>query len=83
MNDIDEKIIRIKRELDDINAQKIANITRLKSLENEKEELLRECKLLSVDPSNIELTIKEQEAKVQAEIEEVQRLLGEFNAFRT
>jgi hypothetical protein len=50
---IDDEILKLKRELESIQVRKIETTTRLQTLESEKEQLLEECKALGVDPKGI------------------------------
>jgi len=75
---IDDKIIQIKKQLEEIHTRKIQTATRLKSLEMEKEELLRECHLLNVDPHKIDETIKQHEELINRELKLIEQELKKF-----
>ena len=75
---LDERILRIKHQVEDIKTRKIQTATRLKTLEDEKEELLRECHLLNVDPHKIEEAILQQEEIINKELAEIEGELKNF-----
>jgi len=79
---IDEQLISVKKELESLKEQKIQNVTRLKSLEEEKQELLRQCDVLGVEPQKIDEIIKEQEELIGKEIALLKITLGEFDALQ-
>jgi chromosome segregation ATPase len=76
---IEDQIKKIKQEVESIKTRKIQTATRLRTLEQEKENLLLECNALNVDPAKIEDVIKEQEVKIEKELQDLQKLLNEFN----
>jgi len=76
---LDQQIQELKRKLDDLKTRKIQNETRLKSLEEEKQHLLKECEKLNTNPKKIADVIIEQERIVEAEMTKLQLELGRFN----
>jgi len=80
---IDDDILKLKRELESIQVRKIETATRLQTLENEKEQLLEECKILGVEPKGIESVIQQQENILAKEVKDIKTQLENFNAFRT
>jgi chromosome segregation ATPase len=77
--DLDHQISDLKKKLEDLKTRKIQNETRLKSLEQEKQQLLEECKALNTDPQKIEAVIIEQERVITDEVTKLQFELGRFN----
>ncbi len=66
---VEQEILDLKKKLDDINTKRIQTSTRLAALEEEKNKLLEECRLLGVkDPKKIEEEIKAQEALIASEL---------------
>ena len=76
---LDQQIQQLKQKLDELKTRKIQNETKLKSLEDEKQQLLKECEKLNTDPKKIADVIVEQERVVQAEMTKLQLELGRFN----
>ena len=76
---LDQQINQLKEKLDELKTRKIQNETKLKSLEDEKQQLLQECETLNTDPKKIADVIANQERVVEAEMSKLQLELGRFN----
>ncbi len=76
---LDQQINQLKEKLDELKTKKIQNETKLKSLEDEKQQLLQECTKLNTDPKKITEVIANQERVVEAEMNKLQIELGRFN----
>lgn len=76
---LDQQIQELKQKLDELKTRKIQNETKLKSLEEEKNQLLKECQKLNTDPKRIAEIIQEQEQVVDGELKKIQLELGRFN----
>lgn len=75
---LDEQILKIKQQVDEIKTKKIQITTHLKTLEEEKDELLKECQLLNIDPQKIDSTIKQYEEIINKELSEIEHELRNF-----
>ena len=78
-----ETLTNVKKQLEDIKTRRIQVATKLKSLESEKEELLRECELLNVDPQNIQETINTFEEQINKDLAELKQSLENFYVGRS
>lgn len=79
---VEQEIVDLKRKLEEINTKRIQTTTKLAALEEEKNKLLEECKLLGVkDPKKIDEEIREQESKIAVEVEAIKRELEGTHAF--
>jgi len=76
---LDQQIVDLKQKLEDLKTRKIQNETKLKSLEEEKQQLLQECKALNTDPQHICTVIEDQEKIISEEIIKLQFQLKQFN----
>jgi methylphosphotriester-DNA--protein-cysteine methyltransferase len=79
---IENDLLSLKAKGEQLNTQKIQNATKLAALEEEKNKLLLEAKELGIDPSQLEQTLKTEEASIQLEVsklgEELNRILDEI-----
>lgn len=73
---IEDTLSSLKRKIDSINTKKIENQTRLHSLEEEKQTLLKECQALGVDPAQLENIVVNEEAKLNSEIVKFEAEIG-------
>lgn len=80
---IEQDLLSLKSKGERLNTLKIENATKLQGLEAEKEKLLLEAKELGLAPEAIEVTLKTEEAAIQAEAaklnDELTRVLGEIS----
>ena len=76
---IDDEIVKVKKDLEQIKTKRIQTKERLRTLENEKEALLRECKLLGVDPTKVEEVITEESKKIEIALKEIKTTLEQFH----
>ena len=76
---VEQELATIKGKLDDLKTQKIESATRLKGLEEDKKQLLAECKELGVDPKDINKAIEAKEKEIKAMIETIKGSLEQFN----
>jgi hypothetical protein len=68
-----------KQQLDNLNVRRVSALAKMDQLEKDREELLRKCKLLNVDPMKIKEAVAEQKALAQQELDDIKRALESFN----
>jgi prefoldin subunit 5 len=68
---IEDTLSSLKRKIEQISNKKIENQTKLHALEEEKNTLLAECSKLGVDPAILESVVRDEEAKLNNEIEKL------------
>lgn len=80
---LEQDLLNLKNKSEKLHNLKIETTTKLNALEEEKNRLVDECKALGIDPANIEQTVKDTEAQLQAEIaaltKQVEEVLSGLN----
>jgi chromosome segregation ATPase len=79
VSDIERDLTDTKRQLIQIENKKIEVATRLKTLDEEKEKIVKECTLLNVNPKEIELAITALEEDIQKDILQLKASLETFS----
>ena len=72
---LDEQLIKVKKEIESIKVKKIQLTERLKALDAEKEQLLTECQTLGVEPQKIAEAIQTQEQVLTNDLNELSQML--------
>ena len=75
---IETDLLQLKQELENLKIKKAKIEETLNHLENEKVQLIAECKNLNIDPQNIDSYIVEQDALTQKELLDIKRQLDDF-----
>lgn len=79
---LEQDLLNLKAKGEQLNNLRIANQTKLQTLNEEKEKLLLEAQELGIAPEAIEATLKSEEAAIQVEVsslgEELNRILDEI-----
>jgi len=79
---LEQDLLNLKSKGEQLNNLRVANQTKLQTLNEEKDKLLLEAKELNIDPQNIESVLHTEEAAIQTEVtklgEELNRILDEI-----
>ena len=68
---LEQQLLDLKAKGEKLNSLKIETQVKLQNLEQEKQELLEECKELGIDPASIEQALRDEETYLQKEISEL------------
>lgn len=72
---VEDQLHALKKQIEQLNNQKIEIATNIKHLEESKIPLLAECEALGVDPSKLKEVLEQEKAELQRQIETTTREL--------